>query len=183
MPTSLLTALLAAGSLGEAEASSFRRITFDELVTSSLSVVQVRVVETESFWYSGAQAYISTNAELEVVRSLDGGFQPGDRLTVREAGGAIDDFVVQAIGFPQFVQGDELVIFLSAWEDGSGDWRVNHYGQGFWRVTKDQNGAEVLVPGPVQGLRPDQSETHPEPVIEPLTPVRALAERVASYWR
>ena len=70
-----LSLVWALAASSPAEASSFRRISFEELVNTSVAVVQVRVLDTESAWMDIGTGYIATTAHLEVVRSLDGDFQ------------------------------------------------------------------------------------------------------------
>lgn len=160
-----------------AEASTFRRISFAELVASSDAVVQVRVLDTETAWT--ANGYIATTAHLEVVRSLDGNFQVGEQLFVREAGGTVDGYTQQAIGFPQFDPGSEMVMFLTVWEDETADWRVSGYGQGIYEVQHKADG-DVIIPGYVQGERPNLRETAGETLIAPNTRVADLARAISS---
>jgi hypothetical protein len=168
------------GLSNTAEASSFRRISFDELVDSSVAVVQVRVLDTESEWTKLGTGYIATTAHLEVIRSLDGDFQVGEELFVREAGGTVGDYTLQAIGFPQFNAGDELVIFLTHWEDETVDWRVAQYGQGIYEVLH-KPGGDVVVPAFLQGERPDVREVTPETLIPPMTRVSDLAHAISNF--
>ena len=168
------------GLMSPAEASTFRRISFDELVDASVAVVQVRVLDTESAWTGIGTGYIATTAHLEVVRSLDGNFQVGEELFVREAGGTVDGYTVQAIGFPQFNPGDELVIFLTTWEDETQDWRVAGYGQGIYEVVHKPGGDQV-VPAFLQGERPNLREVPSETLIPPMTRVSDLARAVSNF--
>lgn len=162
-----------------AEASTFRRISFEELVNTSVAVVQVRVLDTESAWMDIGTGYIATTAHLEVVGSLDGDFQVGEELFVREAGGLVDGYTTQAIGFPQFNAGDELVIFLTHWEDETVDWRVNQYGQGIYEVVHTSSG-DRLVSAFVQGDRPYRGELPAETLVAPMTPVVDLAAAISN---
>ncbi|MEQ1504913.1 MAG: hypothetical protein ABMB14_21960 [Myxococcota bacterium] len=170
--------LMALGLAPAAEASTFRRITFPELMATTSAVVQVKVLDTESYWYGDEHGYITTVAHLEVVRSLDGSFDVGEELYVREAGGELDGYVMQAIGFPQFDVGDELVLFLGTWLDDSGDWRVNEYGQGIYEVFTGADGIERVVPANVQGHRANRSEVTAETVVPTMTPVTDLIQTI-----
>lgn len=173
--TPLAVSVLAAVTAQDAEASTFRRITFDELVAASIAVVQVKVIDTSAAWTTEPHAYIATTAHLEVTRSLAGGFEVGDELFVREAGGDVGNYTIQAIGFPKFEPGEELVVFLSQWQDETGDWRVAEYGQGIYEVYRGADGVERLVPALLQGDSPNRDEFAPETVVPPMTPVRDLA--------
>ncbi len=178
----LLLAALAGAVASSAEASTFRPISFGELVHSSEAVVQLKVVSTRSAWTSGPDPDLRTWAEVEVVRSLDGDLAAGDTLTLVEVGGRVDDYSVQAIGFPQLVAGVELVVFLTRWADGSGDWRVSQYGQGFYEVVREE-GRELLFPAPLQGGAPGRTEVTLDTVVPRGTRVDDLAVAIRSVRR
>jgi len=145
----LLILGLLASAVPTAHATSFREISFADLVEKTEAVVQVKVVSTTSEWT--AIPDLRTTAELEVVRSLHGPLTAGQTFDVVEVGGTVDDYTVEAVGFPKFREGDNLVVFLSRWTDGSNDWRVHMYGQGFYEVVKDAAGRDALIAGAVQG--------------------------------
>jgi hypothetical protein len=168
------------GLSNTADASTFRRISFDQLVDSSVAVLQVKVIDTESAWTGTEYTYIATTAHLEVIRSLDGNFVPGEELFVREAGGTVGDYTVQVPGFPQFNPGDELVIFLTTWEDETLDWRVASYGLGIYEVIHKADG-DFVVPAFLQGERPDAKEVTSETLIPPMTRVADLARAISNF--
>jgi hypothetical protein len=177
----LALSLLALAVFSPAEASTFRRISFQELVEQSDGVIQVKVLDTTSEWTSpgNGTGYIATTAHLEVIRSLDGNFLPGDELFIREAGGTVDGFTVQAIGFPQFDPGAEYVIFLTTWQDETSDWRVSGYGQGIYEVQHRQGGDEI-IPAYVQGESPSVRSTAGETLIAPRTRISDLARAISN---
>ena len=175
----LALSVVALGLTSSAEASSFRRISFDELVDSSVAVVQVRVLDTEAAWTGTEYSYIATTAHLEVVRSLDGDFIPGEELFVREVGGTVDGYTLQAVGFPQLNPGDELVIFLTNWEDETVDWRP--YGpQGIYEVVHNAEG-DFVIPAFLQGEKPDTKEVVSETLVPPMTRVADLARAISNH--
>jgi hypothetical protein len=144
-------ALLALLSAAPASASQFQPIALSELVAGSDAVVQLRVVSTTAAWEQNGRLLVTT-AEVQVVRALRGPRVPGETFTIREVGGTVAGYTVDALGFPQLVAGDELVVFLTRWPDGTP--RISAYGQGFYQVVRT-DGVERLVPGPTQGERPD----------------------------
>src|SRR5688572_22776594 len=129
----LLATVVLAASLGAlpAIASTFHRVTLPELIQHSPGgVIQGRVLSTSAAW-NDEQSLIFTTATIQVTRSLAGAWQPGETVIVREAGGTVDGYTVNAIAFPRFDVGDDLVMFLGpTWEDG--DLRVAGYGMGFY---------------------------------------------------
>ncbi len=174
----LLASLLGATP---AEASSFREVSLDELVETSRAVLHVKVLETEAAWTTTEYSYIATTAHLKVVHSLRGDFERGEELMVREAGGRVGNNVVQAIGFPQFAAGEELVIFLTNWEDETGDWRVNGYGQGIFAIDRSVDGKARLVPAQLQGESPDQVEPLINPVVPPMTTLESFGQTLKLF--
>lgn len=164
-----------------AEASSFREVSLGELVETSHAVIQVKVLGTESAWTTTEYSYIATTAHLKVVRSLRGSFERGEELMVREAGGQVGNDVVQAIGFPQLREGQELVIFLTRWEDETGDWRINGYGQGILEVDRSIDGKARLVPAQLQGESPNQTETLISPVVLPMSTLESFAQTLKLF--
>jgi hypothetical protein len=148
----LLAVGLALGSgAAPAEASSFYHLDLPALLADTSEVVQVRVVTTSSRWSEDGEM-MWTDAELKVIHSFAGGWDPGDVIAVREAGGTVADYTVAAIGFPSFRPGDELVVFVGRWEDGA--LRVAAGPQGFYKVELASDGTARLRAGPTQN-RPD----------------------------
>ncbi len=158
-------ALLAAAPEKAAEASQFQRISLESLTRTSEEVVRGKVVEVVSRW-SDDQEAIFTYAIIEVSRGIRGGLSQGERIVVKEVGGEVGGYGMAAIGFPSFTVGDDLVMFLTRWDD-DGNFRVQGYGQGFYRVQmKGAKGSLVLKPGPVQ----DSPAQDPVVTETPITP-------------
>lgn len=167
------TVLLAVAALSSASASTFERVTLPELASSAEAVVQIRILETESRW-DVQRNLIETFAEVEVARTLRGGLVVGEIFTLKEVGGAVDSYHQSATGFPSLVAGDDLVVFLTHWDDGN--WRIHGYGAGTYRVvTEKGTGKHILLPGPVQDL-PGNVAFQPEAPVAPRTAVDTLAK-------
>jgi hypothetical protein len=170
------TVLLAVAALS-AHASTFERITLTELVASSEAVVQIRILDTESRW-DVQRNLIETFADVEVARTLRGPLSAGELLTLKEVGGEVDGYHQSAIGFPSLTAGDNLVVFLTHWDDGS--WRIQGYGAGTYRVvTEKGTGKHLLIPGPVQD-QPGNVAFAPEAPVAPRTAVDALSHTLAT---
>lgn len=160
-----------------ASASTFMELDFLDLVDMSPEVVHVRVVNVQSAWTDSDSPVIASWAEIEVIANINGTLRTGQRHFVRELGGEVDGYVVQAVGFPHFEPGDEVVMFLDRWQDLSGDWRVSGYAQGIYEVTREYGAARV-IPAIVQGDVPWSREVTIDTVIEPLTTLADLAQSI-----
>jgi hypothetical protein len=71
-----------------------------------------------------------------------------DTLVVREVGGTVDGYTQEAIGFPAIRRGENVVLFLSRWDNGA-EYRIHAYNQGKFLV-KSRGGVEVLVEDPLK---------------------------------
>ena len=65
---------------------------------------------------------------------------------IREAGGTVDGYTMEAIGFPMIREGQDVVLMLAKWDDGA-DYRIHAYNQGKFLV-RNRGGIEVLVSDP-----------------------------------
>lgn len=168
----LSAALAVSAMLSSASASTFERLSLQELNATSDAVVQIHVVSTEARW-DVSRNLIETFAEVEVSRTLRGELVTGEIFTIKEVGGSVDSYHQSAVGFPSLVAGNELVVFLTHWEQ-DGSWRINGYGQGTYRVvTEKGTGKHLLLPGPVQDL-PNVVAFAPEAPVAPRMAVDAL---------
>lgn len=125
-------------------ASQFVQLPFDQVVRESTYVVRGTVENTWSQWDDNHEV-IYTYATVRVDRYF-GAFTGPDTLVVREAGGTVDGYTQEAIGFPVIRESERVVFFLSPIEDGSA-YRIHAYNQGKFLV-KNRGGVEVLVEDP-----------------------------------
>lgn len=124
-------------------ASQFIQLPFDAVARDSALIVRGTLGPVTSAW-DDSHEVIYSYATLRVGRYLAGG---GPRvLMVREVGGTVGDYTQEAIGFPALREGQEVVLFLSRWDD-SADWRIEAYNQGKYRVTRTPHG-ELVSPDP-----------------------------------
>ncbi|MDP9192129.1 MAG: hypothetical protein M3P06_10565 [Acidobacteriota bacterium] len=136
-------------------ASQFIDMTFDQVARESQYVVRGQVIETWSAW-DDAHEVIYTYATVHVSRYF-GEIAGPDVLMVREVGGTVDGYTQEAIGFPAIRRGEQVVLFLSRWEDSS-DYRIHAFNQGKYLV-RERGGFEVLVSDPVkQGEARERNE-------------------------
>jgi hypothetical protein len=141
-----LVALLVALVALPLSASQFIEMSFDRVARESALVVRGNVVDTWSAW-DDAHEVIFTYATVRVNRYFGESTGP-DTLLVREVGGTVDGYTQEAIGFPAIRSGEDVVLFLSQWEN-SADYRIHAFNQGKFLV-RNRGGVEVLVQDPVK---------------------------------
>jgi hypothetical protein len=129
-------------------ASQFIEQPFDQVAREATYVVRGSVVETWAAW-NDAHDLIYTYATVRVSRYF-GEVAGPDTLVVREVGGTVDGYTQEAIGFPAIRRGEQVVLFLSQWDNGS-DYRIHAFNQGKFLVRlRAGDRAEVLVSDPVK---------------------------------
>jgi hypothetical protein len=115
---------------------------FREVVAGSQIIVYGRVGDVRPEW-SDDRTRIDTIVRLEAGSYLKGG--PGDSVTFRVPGGQIGRYKNVMVGAPEFRQGEEVVLFLSA--AGPSIAHVFGLNQGVYRVRVDaRTGRRVVVP-------------------------------------
>jgi hypothetical protein len=144
---SLIKLLLIVSAL-PLSASQFVDQPFDQVAREATYVVRGSVLNTWSAW-NDAHDLIYTYATVRVSRYF-GEMAGPDTLMVREVGGTVDGYTQEAIGFPAIRRGEQVVLFLSQWENGS-DYRIHAFNQGKYLVRlRAGDHAEVLVADPVK---------------------------------
>jgi hypothetical protein len=129
-------------------ASQFVDQPFDKVAREAAYVVRGSVVDTWSAW-NDSHDLIYTYATLRVSRYF-GEIAGPDTLVVREVGGVVDGYAQEAIGFPAIRRGEQVVLFLSQW-DNSSDYRIHAFNQGKYLVRlRAGDRQEVLVSDPVK---------------------------------
>jgi hypothetical protein len=127
-------------------ASQFVQLPFDQVARESALIVRGNVLDTWSAW-DDAHEMIFTYATVRVTRYFGEATGP-DTLVVREAGGVVDGYAQEAIGFPEIRRGEQVVLMLSRWENST-DYRIHAFNQGKYLV-RNRGGLEVLVEDPVK---------------------------------
>lgn len=126
-------------------ASQFVDMSFDQVARGAKFVVRGNVIDTWSQW-DESRTVIYTYATLRVTRYFGETTGP-DVLTIREVGGTVDGFTMEAVGFPVLRRGEQMVAFLA--EDGENELRIHAFNQGKFLV-RERRGREVLVADPVK---------------------------------
>ena len=92
--------------------------------------------------------FIHSNVTLQVERVLAG--QAGDTILLRTPGGIVGGDGQVAHGAAAFEVGEKVLVFLTAWEDGTP--KVLGYAQGKSGIVLDDRQREVLAGGSGDGL-------------------------------
>ena len=127
-------------------ASQFVELPFEQVAAESQYIVRGTIGQTWSAW-DNAHEVIYTYATVNVSRYFGETAGP-DTLLIREAGGTVDGYTMEAIGFPAIRSGEDVVLMLSQWEDGA-DFRIHAFNQGKFLV-RNRGGKEVLTADPVK---------------------------------
>ncbi len=178
----LATAVVAAWS-SPAAATVVKAMTLMEKAQSAPVILHAIVQGTEVRWVVPG-ARVETLVTIEVIESLKGGFEKGERVTFRRGGGKIGDFEQTAPGLCEYEPGEEVVMFL---EPLGASYVAIGIGIGKYEVEDRQTGKFVEHHPDVAVLkyggdsrRPQEIEPHPEMNPEPLPD---FLKRVRSYVR
>jgi hypothetical protein len=125
-------------------ASQWEQLPFDRVARESTYVVRGTVENTWSQW-DDSREVIFTYATVRIHRYFGETTGP-DTVVVREAGGTVDGYTQEAIGFPEVRTGEDVVMFLAPSDDPSA-FRLHAYNQGKYLV-RNRGGVEVLVEDP-----------------------------------
>jgi hypothetical protein len=134
----VLLLLVAALPVG---ASTFLRMTPQEMVRGSAAVVQGEVLKVSSFWEPSGRIIVS-EALVQVHEKILG--EAPSVVVVRTFGGTVNGFTVEAHGFPKFRANERVLLYLEPEKDGAS--RVTGYQQGHFRIVRDKAGVEYAVP-------------------------------------
>jgi hypothetical protein len=127
-------------------ASQFIELPFDRVARESAYVVRGEIGQTWSAW-DDAHEVIFTYATVRVTRYFGESTGP-DTLVIREAGGTVEGYTQEAVGFPVIRAGENVVLMLSKWE-GAAEYRIHAFNQGKYLV-RERDGVEMLFSDPVQ---------------------------------
>ena len=141
----VLSFLLIAAIALPLSASQFIELPFENVAREATLVVRGTVTGPVTSSWNDAHDVIFSYATIRVNRYVAG--EGSQELVVREVGGTVDGYTQEAIGFPMLREGEEVVLFLTQWDD-SADWRIEAYNQGKYLVTKSPHG-ELLTHDPI----------------------------------
>jgi hypothetical protein len=128
-------------------ASQFIRQPFDKVVRDSVVVVRGTVGPVQASW-NDSHEVIFSRTFVQVDEFLAG--NGPSLIPLREAGGTVDGYTQDAIGFPALREGERVILFLTKWDDGADDYRIAAYGQGKWLVRVARDGSEFVTPDPAE---------------------------------
>lgn len=127
-------------------AAQFTQVPFEDVAAGSIYIVRGTVGPVTSSWDDSGQTIFSY-ATLSVSKYFGETAGP-DTLQLREVGGTVDGYTQQAIGFPTLREGQQVVLFLTKWDDND-SYRIHAYNQGKFEVRMIR-GIEMATPDPVQ---------------------------------
>jgi hypothetical protein len=104
-----IIATILAGTAIPLNATSVRRLSFEELVQTSNAIVEGSVVDAHTY-RSGDGKLILTSYTINVQENLKG--SSGSTLTVTTVGGRIGNTILHVAGMPVFQPGERAVLFL-----------------------------------------------------------------------
>ena len=131
--------LLTIGS--PAGAATLVAMDLPQLAAKSDTVVRGEVLGVRTFWDADHRTILS-ETRIRVDERLWGTVLGGE-IAVRSVGGKVGDHEMMADGFPKFVPGEEVLLFLDRREDETV--HVTGLQQGHYEVV-ERDGVEVLLP-------------------------------------
>jgi hypothetical protein len=131
-----------------AHASTFVAMTAEELIQEADAIVQGQVVRLESKWDQNGRIIV-TETTIRVSEAIVGS-APAE-IVVRTPGGRVNDFKVEALGFPQFTRGEEVILFIKDDQDQQVSRIVGHQ-QGHFEVVTRLDGVTLAVPRVEDGV-------------------------------
>jgi hypothetical protein len=147
----VVVALVVALGGAAVSATVLAPITFDELVHESQQIVHGTVVDRRAEWLPGRRG-IETLVSVRVMDRLKGA--GGEIVTFRVPGGRMGRYRSVFVGAPEFADGDEVILFLTARIPALPT--IVGLTQGLFRVQSDSTGARRVMP-PLVGGSPGQS--------------------------
>ena len=137
---------------------------FDDLVAESDLIIHGRVIDQRSEW---VDSHIGTFVELEVIECLKGDCEPGEITDVFRLGGLVDDLAMVVSGEAEFVNGEEVVVFLELQPGAPGPLVVG-MAQGIFTIVADPITEQRMITRDLGGLQLvvlDENE-----VVQPIDP-------------
>jgi hypothetical protein len=132
---------------------------FTEIVGGSAIIAHARIVDVRPQWADGRR-WIDSVVTADVVTYLKGGSNQ-ETITFKVPGGQLGRYRSVVVGAPQFVRGEEAVLFLKAHGDELPD--VFGLNQGVFRIRIDSvTGQRVVVP-PV--MKAQEASAAPQPIV------------------
>lgn len=125
-----------------AQAATFVAMTDEELIQQSDAVVQGQVIRLESKWDPQGRIIV-TEATIQVSETIAG--VATSQIVVQTPGGKVNDYRVEALGFPSLNNGEEVILFIKDDQSLQVSRIVGHQ-QGHFEVVKRLDGVTLAVP-------------------------------------
>lgn len=124
--------LLLATATAPLFATTVKKMELEELVAMSDNIVQGRVDQVYAQWDTEKKLPF-TYVSITIADPLKG--ERRRSVLVRQVGGKIGALTVSAAGMPKFNNGDQVIVFLKAMNDGTFD--VIGFNQGKYEIIDD----------------------------------------------
>ena len=124
-----------------AQATTVQRLTLQDLTKKSAGIVMARVEDASSSWDAAHREIYSfyTLRVLEPVKGMKG----QTIVTLRQAGGTVDNTASVVPGMPSFRRGEEVVVFLTQ-NDAAGYPWVMGLQQGKYSIVTSKDGVKSV---------------------------------------
>jgi hypothetical protein len=170
---------------GLARATTVMIPTDDDMIVGARSIVRANVISVGSA-DDGHSAWVCTYIKLRVLDVLKGPIATRD-IVIKEPGGQIASRGSVIFGTPQFTAGEQVILFLDTWPDGS--LRVHNIFLGKYSVIKDSSTGQTTVvrdtPGPnvevlIDKSNPPQSTSTSRMELSAFT--HMVRKKLAANW-
>jgi hypothetical protein len=121
-----------------ARATTLERMNLGQLAQAAGTVVRARCSGTSARWENGS---IWTLHEFDIIERFKG--SPPAHIRVRSPGGRVGHISTRVEEAPEFLPGDDAVLFLEAAADGS--YAVTAWAEGTFRIRKSSGASGELV--------------------------------------
>ena len=135
---------LAVVSVLPVSASTFLAMDQSEMVAQSEAIVVGRVLQIDSFW-NAERTMIVTQVSLEVLENVVGRTD-ATVVTIRTYGGQVENYRIEAHGFPVFTPGERVLVFLRQDEADPQAYAITGYRLGQYSLVRHANGRTTAVP-------------------------------------
>jgi hypothetical protein len=134
----LACGMLAMVTAATAGATTLERMSLEKIAAAAPVIVRARFSENSVVRDEG-EIWTLTSFDVEETWRGD----PPARITVRLLGGSLGDITSHVSGVPQFLPGEDVVLFLQP--TARGDFSVVSWEQGTFRIHRQEPGAQAFV--------------------------------------
>lgn len=146
---SLLAIFVLAAAVLPARATTFARLSLDEMTRLATRIVEARAIESHSAW-NAEHTTIFTYTTFVVLDSLKGA-SASEKITVKQFGGKVGHILMKVYGEPQFPPGEDAILFLYPDPQEPDTERIVGMAQGNFRVVVDRILGEKFAVSAMEG--------------------------------